>query len=399
MKIIERKDYLNKLISCKGTSDIKVITGIRRCGKSVLIKQYMGYLENNFKNINLIYIDLQQLDFDQLLDYNKLHDYCIKKHKKSKSNILVIDEVQLCEKFEKAINSLHAKNMFDIYVTGSNAFLMSSDLATLFTGRTMEIEVLPFSFSEYHEFFEKTDIQKEFDDYFEMGGLPGSYEYKDEKRRVDYIREVYRTILERDLFQKYKLRNKKELTLLCDFMLDNISNLSSPHNIADELQKNNSTINEKTVTKYISLLEKSFILYSAFRYDLKGKKYLSSNKKYFVSDHGIRFAVLGTRNLDYGRVYENMVYLELKRRGYEVYIGKLYEKEIDFVAIHGSEKYYIQVSDNITDESTFQREVNPLLKIKNAYPKILIAKTNHPIYQYEGIKIINIADWLLNINV
>lgn len=394
MKIIERKGYLNKLIECMGTADIKVVTGIRRCGKSILISQFSDYVKKNEKNLNLVYIDLQQLDHMELLEFQNLHDFCIRQYKKNKNNILIIDEVQLCDGFEKAINSLHTKRLYDIYLTGSNAFLLSSDLATLFTGRTIEIEVLPFSFSEYLEYFERNDIQDAFDDYFKMGGMPGSYEYHDEGRRYDYIADVYRSIIERDLFQKYKLRNRKELMQLSDFMLDNISNLASPHNICMELNKDHSAITEKTVSKYIAYLERSFVLYVASRCDLKGKKYLSSNSKYYVADHGIRYAVLGTRNLDYGRTYENMIYLELRRRGYDVHVGKLYQKEIDFVATKQSKKIYIQVCDDISQEKTFQREYEPLLAIKDGYPKIIIARTRHPEYQYEGIRIIDLAQWL-----
>ena len=396
MNIIERNEYLDRLIDCIGTPDIKVITGIRRCGKSILISQFSEYLKKTQKSLNLVYIDLQQFDYSELLEYRNLHDYCIKKHRKNKNNILIIDEVQMCDGFEKAVNSLHAKRIYDIYLTGSNAFLLSSDLATLFTGRTIEIEVLPFSFSEYLQYFNSNDIQDAFESYFRMGGMPGSYEYRDEKRRYDYIADVYRTIIERDLFQKYKLRNRKELMQLSDFMMDNISNLTSPHSICTELNKDNSQITEKTVSKYITYLERAFVLYAANRYDLKGKKYLRSNSKYYVADHGIRYAVLGTRNLDYGRTYENIVYLELRRRGYDVYVGKLYKKEIDFVATRQSEKIYIQVSDDISQETTFKREYEPLLAIKDGYPKIIIARTKHPLYQYEGIRIFDIANWLLN---
>lgn len=396
MNIIERNEYLDRLINCIGSPDIKVITGIRRCGKSILISQFSEYLKRTQKSLNLVYIDLQQLDYAELLEYRNLHDYCIKKHRKNKNNILIIDEVQMCDGFEKAVNSLHAKRIYDIYLTGSNAFLLSSDLATLFTGRTIEIEVLPFSFSEYLQYFNSNDIQDAFESYFRMGGMPGSYEYRDEKRRYDYIADVYRTIIERDLFQKYKLRNRKELMQLSDFMMDNISNLTSPHSICTELNKDNSQITEKTVAKYITYLERAFVLYAANRYDLKGKKYLRSNSKYYVADHGIRYAVLGTRNLDYGRTYENIVYLELRRRGYDVYVGKLYKKEIDFVATRQSEKIYIQVSDDISQETTFKREYEPLLAIKDGYPKIIIARTKHPLYQYEGIRIFDIANWLLN---
>ncbi|MBQ9329044.1 MAG: ATP-binding protein [Solobacterium sp.] len=394
MNIIERTEYLDKLIGCIGTPDIKVITGIRRSGKSILISQFSDYLKKSTKNLNLIYIDLQQLDYVDLLEYKSLHDFCVGKHKKNKTNVLIIDEVQLCDGFEKAINSLHSKRIYDIYLTGSNAFLLSSDLATLFTGRTIEVEVLPFSFSEYLQYFERNDIQEAFDDYFKIGGMPGSYEYHDERRRYDYITDVYRTIIERDLFQKYRIRNKRELMQVSDFMLDNISNLTSPHNICVELNKDYSQITEKTISKYISYLERSFVLYVANRYDLKGKKYLRSSKKYYVADHGIRYAVLGSRNLDYGRTYENIVYLELRRRGYDVYVGKLYQKEIDFVATKQSEKLYIQVSDDISQESTLKREYEPLLAIKDGYQKIIIARTRHPMYQYEGIKIFDIARWL-----
>lgn len=206
-----------------------------------------------------------------LLNCKVLHDFCIKQYKKTKDNVLVIEKVQLCDGFEKAINSLHAKRLFDIYITGSNAFLMSSDLATLFTGRTIQIEVLPFSFYEFHQYFQNNNINNEFEDYFRMGGMPGSYVYKEEKRRYEYIKDIYETIIQRDLFQKYKLRNKNELLQLSDFMLDNISGLSSPRNIAIELQKDKSTINEKTITKYLDYLEKSFVLYPTTRFDLKGK--------------------------------------------------------------------------------------------------------------------------------
>ncbi len=260
MTIIERNEYLDRLIDCIGSPDIKVITGIRRCGKSILISQFSEYLKRTRKSLNLVYIDLQQLDYSELLEYRNLHDYCMKKHRKNKNNILIIDEVQMCDGFEKAVNSLHAKRIYDIYLTGSNAFLLSSDLATLFTGRTIEIEVLPFSFSEYLQYFNSADIQDAFERYFKMGGMPGSYEYHDEKRRYEYIADVYRTIIERDLFQKYKLRNWKELMQLSDFMMDNISNLASPHSICTELNKDNTQITEKTVAKEPSQIKQ--IIYS-----------------------------------------------------------------------------------------------------------------------------------------
>ena len=337
------------------------------------------------------------MDFEELLDYHKLNKYILEHHTEGKHNVLIIDEVQLCENFERVINSIHSKRIYDIYITGSNAFLLSSDLATLFTGRTMEVKVYPFSFAEYLEYnTPDKNVNDAFDDYVRIGGMSGSYEYTHEKQKYDYIKDVYDTILLRDLVGKYGIRNKTELLQISEFMMDNISNISSPQKICDTLNNNNSEITRKTVAKYIEYLERAFLFYEAKRYDLKGKKYLENNKKYYLCDIGFRYAVNGTRNMDFGRVYENLVYLELLRRGYTVYVGKLYQKEIDFVAQKQNEKIYIQVSDNISDENTFKREYTPLLSIKDAYPKMIIARTRHEEYDYQGIKVCDLAHWLIN---
>ncbi len=307
----------------------------------------------------------------------------------------MIDEVQLCDSFEKTINSLHAKRIYDIYLTGSNAFLLSSDLATLFTGRTMEVQVFPFSFAEYREYLRSNaDLQDDFDSYVRMGGLPGSYAYSGEKECYEYVADVYRTILLRDLVQKYAIRNKEEFLRITEFMMDNISNLLSPNNISNTFHRDNIEITRKTVSKYVEYLECSFLFYEAKRYDLKGKKYLKSNPKYYLCDTAFRYAVNGTRNMDFGRMYENIVYIELLRRGYEVYVGRLYKKEVDFVATRQNEKLYIQISDNISDASTFEREYSPLLAIKDAYPKMILARTRHENYDYQGIAVKDIARWL-----
>lgn len=395
MAWIIRKKYLDELISLTGTPDIKVITGIRRSGKSVLLQQYAEWLVKNEANINIISVSLQELEFDELLDYHKLHSYVCDNYKEGLRNVVMIDEIQLCEKFELAINSLHAKRKFDIYLTGSNAFLLSSDLATLFTGRVMEVKVFPFSFSEYVEYFNiNGDFFDAFDRYVRMGGMPGSYEYESEEQRFAYIEDVYKTILERDLVKKYKIRNTSEFLRISEFMMDNIGNLLSPNNICKTLNRGQSEITRKTVDKYIRYLENAFLFYEAKRYDLSGKKYLETNKKYYLCDPAFRYAVNGTKNLDFGRMYENIVYMELLRRGYEVYVGKLYKKEVDFVAIKRNEKIYIQVSDNISEEATMNREISPLLQIKDAYPKMIIARTRHEDYQNEGVLITDISSWL-----
>lgn len=397
MKHIERISYLDKLKKLNNTPDIKVVTGIRRSGKSVLMQDYIEYIATNEPDANIIMINLQDLEYDNLLDYHALHEHVLSKYIKNTHNLVFIDEVQLCNKFELAINSLHSKAVFDIYITGSNAFLLSSDLATLFTGRVMQIKVYPFSFSEYMDYNGNPEnVEAAFETYSIYGGMPGSYVYGEKEQRQDYVREVYRTVIVRDLVDKYKIRNEAEFKNMAEFMMDNIGNLLSPNNVCNCLNNNKSSITRKTVSKYIEYLCNAFLFYEAKRYDLKGKKYLENNCKYYLSDVSFRFAVNGTKNMDYGHVYENIVYLELLRRGYEVYVGKLYKKEIDFVVKKGGEVIYIQVSDYIGEEKTFEREYTPLLAIRDAYTKIIIARTHHEMYKYEGILIYDIARWLLD---
>lgn len=396
MKTIVRKNYLNRIIKLKDTPDIKIITGIRRSGKSKLMQAYIEYLKTNYDNINIIFIDFMDLEFEEIKEYHALHSYVEQHYVAGKMNYLFVDEVQMCPKFELAINSLYSKGKYDIYVTGSNAFLLSADLATLFTGRYIEIHVFPFSFQEYCEYYsDVSDKDKLFDEYSFKGGLAGSYLYPNDRDRVTYIKEVYETIVTRDLVQKYALPDTTVLQRLSEFLMDNISNLTSPNKVSQLLTANNVATSHVTVRKYIKYLCNAFVFYDIKRYDIRGKKYLESSEKFYLCDTGIRYAILGSRNMDYGRVYENMVCIELLRRGYDVYVGKLYQKEIDFVAQRGSEKIYIQVSDNISAQETFEREYSPLLQIRDAYPKMIIARTRHPKYSYEGIVIYDIAEWLL----
>ena len=394
MKIIER-DYLKDLISIIGTPDIKVITGVRRSGKSKLLEQFKEYIEKNIENYNVIYINFSLLEFEKLNEYHKLNDYIESKYIQNKNNFVLIDEVQMCNGFERTINSLHASEKYDIYVTGSNAFLLSSDLATLFTGRTFEIEIFPFSFEEYLKYYQYKDIDVAFDKFVLDGGMAGSYLYEDEEKRYNYVLDVYKTLIVRDINEKYNIKNNELLDNLTSFMMDNISNITSIRNITNSLNKFDNTLNHKTIGSYIRYLCNAFLFYKIKRYDIQGKRYLESLDKYYLADQTFKYAKLGIKNMNYGRSYENIVAIELLRRGYDIYVGELYNTEIDFVAIKRDEKIYIQVSDNIEDEKTFNREVNSLLKIKDAYPKILIAKTKHDRYLYEGIQIYDIARWLI----
>lgn len=396
MKLIERKQYLNKMINVIGTPDIKVLTGVRHSGKAKLLEAFMDYIMKNISNASIIHINFNLSKYDNLKEYKALNEYIETNYVDGKDNFVLIDEIQMCNKFELCINNLHATEMYDIYITGSNAFLLSSDLATLFTGKTFEIKVYPFSFSEYVNYFGLTDNYTAFDSYMLEGGMAGSYLYKEQEDKYEYIENVFDTLILRDIRQKYNIKNPALMDRISQFLMDNVSNLTSARNITDTLISNKDKINHKTVSNYLSYLCNAFAFYKFCRYDIKGKKYLASNDKYYLSDHTFRYAKLGTKNLDNGRVIENIVAIELLRRGYEVYVSVLYKKEIDFVAIKRNEKIYIQVSDNITPPDTFNREVESLLKIRDAYPKMIIARTRNPEYQYEGIKIVDVAEWLLD---
>lgn len=394
MKLIKREKYLNELIGVIGTPDIKVITGIRRSGKSKLLEAFKKYIEENIKDYNIIHINYSLSKFDKLKECHKLYEYIESNYRENMNNFVLIDEVQMCDGFETAINWIHAEEKYDIYITGSNAFLLSSDLATLFTGRTFPIEVYPFSFSEFMKYYGYDDADKVFDEYVIQGGMAGSYVYTEQADKYKYIEDVYNTLIVRDIKKKYNIRNEKVLNNLSNFLMDNVSNITSTLNITKELNNKEDNITDKTINKYIGYLCNAFAFYKIGRYDIKGKKYLTSLDKYYMADHSFRYAMLGITNMNYGRTYENIVAIELMRRGYDVYVGTLYNKEIDFIAQKHNEKIYIQVSDNISEEKTFKREIDSLLKIKDAYPKMLIARTRHDDYTYEGILVKDIANWL-----
>ncbi|MDY4832094.1 MAG: ATP-binding protein [Treponema sp.] len=396
MKILERKNFLQKLINSINTPDIKVITGIRRSGKSKLLEVFIEYLKRNIPNANIIHINYNLFQFSTLKNAAALNEYVENLYSPEKENFLLIDEVQLCKDFEQAINSFHASEKFHIYITGSNAFLLSNDLATLFTGRTFSVEVFPFSFKEFVSYYECQDLQQAFDRFAMEGGMSGSYLYESIDDKYNYLNEVFETLIVRDIQQKYRIKNVSLLDTLNDFLVDNISSEVSARSVANTLTSKGSKTDDKTVSSYIKYLCASYAFYKIRRYDIKGKKYLASQDKYYLADHSFKYAKHGTKNLDYGKIYENIVCIELLRRGYEVYTGVLYKTEIDFVAIKRDEKIYIQVSDDISRPETMERETAPLFSIKDAYPKMIIARTKHPLYQYEGIAVWDIAEWLMN---
>ena len=398
MKLIERKYYLDKLIRVIDTPDIKVITGVRRSGKSKLLEALQKYIDKNYDNANIIHINYNLKKFDKINTGDLLYEYVDKQFVNGKDNFLLIDEIQKCENFEETINSFHAEERFKIFITGSNAFLLSSDLATLFTGRTFEIPIFPFSFKEYMIYYKSDNIYNSFDKYIKDGGMAGSYLYQEDEDKSAYLKDIYETLIIRDVVQKYKIKNKDLLNKLSDYLLDNISNMTSSRKIENTLKSNKLKAEHKTINRYIEYLCNAFAFYRVRRYDIKGKKYLVSQDKYYLSDHSFRTAILGKKNMDYGRILENIVAIELLRRGYEIYVGTLYNKEVDFVAMKKDEQIYIQVSENISNSKTMEREISPLLSIKDGYKKMIITRLNHESYLHEGIEVIDIADWLLNNN-
>lgn len=390
MKLIVRKQYMRELRQVRGIPDIKVITGLRRSGKSKLMDCFIEEVSKD-NDVNIIRINMNLKLFEDLKNSEKLYEYVHENYESGKENMLFIDEIQMCVGFETVINSLHDEEYFDIYITGSNAFLMSSDLATLFRGRVYEISVFPFSFEEYMTYFEPGDIDRAFDDYVIAGGLSGSYLYKIREQAKAYIKGVFRATVVRDIVEKYHIENEELLIMLSDFLMDNVGNKTSVRNISNCLP---GKTNDKTVGSYLTYLSRAFMFYPFQRYDIKGKKYFETDKKYYLADVSLRFAELGSKTPDWGRLYENIVAIELLRRGYEVYVGVLYNKEIDFVAIKDGNRIYIQVCDDIQRTETMNREISPLLSIKDAYPKMILARTKQVETQMEGVRIIDIARWL-----
>lgn len=390
-----RRKYLDDIIRTIGTEDIKVITGVRRSGKSFLLDDFKKHVIENVKEANIISFDLSSLKYEELREYHALNDYVEKHYVNNKRNFLFIDEVQMCKGFELALNSLHASRKYDIYITGSNAFLAGSDLATLFVGRTYTIEVYPFSFAEFMRYFNYQDRYEAFDKYVREGGMSGSYEYQTLEDKYGYLRETYDTLIVRDIEEKHGVKNVAVMDRLSDFLMDNASKPTSTRNITNTLISNKIEASNKTIAEYVKYLCEAYAFYKVRRYDIKGKRYLTSTDKYYLSDHAFRYAKLGTKVANFGDTYENIVAIELMRRGYEVYVGAMRNSEIDFVAIKDGEKLYIQVSYLIIERETMEREVAPLINIPGGYQKLLIAGTRQSEMQYEGIRIVDIADWLM----
>lgn len=401
--MIQRKEYLDNLIALKDKQIIKVITGVRRCGKSTLFELYIDYLKKTGVNDNqIISVNLEDLENADLLDYKALYNHINSKLAKGKMNYIFIDEVQKCLGFEKAVDSLFIKKNCDVYITGSNAYLLSGELATLLSGRYIQIDMLPFSFKEYYEATKDSGKSKReiFDSYLKYGSFPYvAYLENDEKIISQYIEGIYSTILLKDVAAREKINDVSVLENILKTVASSIGSPISTKKISDTLISSGRKISPNTVESYLRALTDSYILYKTDRYDIKGRQYLKTLGKYYFVDSGIRNHIISQSARDLGHLLENVVYLELLRRKNRVNIGKLSEKEVDFVATNMNEVEYYQVSASVLDERTLERELAPLQEIKDNYPKTLLTLDDIGNgANYEGIKQINVIDWLLSGN-
>lgn len=398
MKIIERQIYCNKLKAYKDKQIIKVITGVRRCGKSTLLKQYKDYLkEQGVEDNRIIFINFEDYDYAWLKKPDKLYGYIKERLVSGKMNYIFLDEIQQVLDFPQIADSLYIKDNVDLYITGSNAYILSSELATLLSGRYVEISMLPLSFAEYvSSTGDRSDLNRKYTDYILNGSFPYTLELRGQPDQIkEYLDAVYNTIVVKDVASRKKIGDTMMLESVTRFIFDNIGSAISTKKIADTMTSDGRKIDVKTVEKYIEALKESYIIYQAKRYNIKGKQYLKTLDKYYVVDIGLRYMLLGSRSTDVGHILENIVYLELLRRGYEVYVGKVDDSEVDFVAIYSGRLSYFQVAATVREENTLKRELAPLQKIKDHYPKFILTLDDDPEADYAGIIRINVLDWLL----
>lgn len=395
--MVIREEYLNTLIHFREKNLIKVITGIRRCGKSTLFELFQEYLKNSgVSESQIVSINLEDGDYNSIQNYQDLYNLVNEQLDSNEMNYVFLDEVQQVERFQKAVDSLYIKKNVDLYITGSNAYLLSGELATLLSGRYVEIKMLPLSFREYISYFGETvDITRKYTDYLINSSFPGTLELTRKQDIRTYLDGIYTSIVLKDIISRRRIADVSMLESVIRYMFDNIGNLCSSTKIANTMTSAGRKISVPTVESYLEALTDSFILYRVERYDVKGKQYLSTGCKYYLADIGLRYYLLGNRQVDFGHILENIVYLELVRRGYEVHVGKMGTSEVDFVTFNEEGIEYYQVALSVLDENTLKRELTPLDSISDHNPKYLLTMDMLPITSHNGIKQINVLEWLL----
>ena len=407
---IDREEYLDFLIKSKDKKIIKVVSGVRRCGKSTLFEIYKDYLlKNGVEKIQIISINFEDMDYEELSDYKKLYEYIKSKIIEDKKNYIFLDEIQNVDKFEKVVDSLFIKENIDLYITGSNAYFMSSELATLLSGRYIELKMLSLSFKEYYQTrleYENLDkkenkilktLMQYYNEYIVNSSFPYTLQLNNNLKNIyEYLSGIYNSVLLKDIVARLKIADVMRLESVVKYIFDNIGNLTSILKIANTLTSMGRKTDTKTVEKYVKGLVDGLLIYEVNRYNIKGKEFLSTLSKYYVSDLGLRQMILGNRNIDMGHILENIIYLELLRRKANVYVGQFDKNEIDFVVINSNEVEYYQVALTVLDENTLKRELAAFKNIKDNYPKYLITLDDLlPNTDYEGIKVINALEWLL----
>ena len=397
--MIERQEYLETLIRFKDKELIKIVTGIRRCGKSTLLEIYRNYLlKNGISKEQIISINLEDLTYGFIQNYMDLYNYINEKLLDDKMNYVFIDEVQIISEFQKAVDSLYIKKNVDLYITGSNAKLLSSELSTLLSGRYIEIKMLPLSFKEFQKATGIDNLDALYKKYISTGSFPYTLKLGNEDDVSLYLSGLYNDVIIKDVMVRKNIADESMLKSVANFALDNIGNIMSVNNISNTMTSDGRSINVRTVEKYLDGFIESFFLYKVGRYDIKRKQYLKTGEKYYVSDLGLRYFILGRKLGDRGHILENIVYLELIRRGYEVYIGKVDDYEVDFVALNTKGRIYVQVCETLRDNEgkTLSRELNSLKKINDNYEKIILTYDNLPVSNEEGIVIQNVLEWLMD---
>ena len=407
---IDRKEYLDFLVKSKDRQIIKVVSGVRRCGKSTLFEIYKDFLlENGVAKNQIISINFEDMDYEELTDYKKLYEYIKSKMIGDKRNYIFLDEIQHVDKFEKVVDSLFIKENTDLYITGSNAYFMSGELATLLSGRYIELKMLPLSFKEYYQAkleYEKLEqkenrISKTLIQYYNEYIVNSSFPYtlqldSDLKNIHEYLSGIYNSVLLKDIVARLKISDVMRLESVVKYIFDNIGNLTSLSKIANTLTSMGRKTDAKTIEKYIRGLTDSLLVHEVSRYNIKGKEFLSTLSKYYVADLGLRQMILGNRNIDMGHILENVIYLELLRRKGNVYVGQFDKNEIDFVIVNSNEIEYYQVALTVLDENTLKRELDAFKNIKDNYPKYLITLDDVMVNtDYDGIKVVNALEWLL----
>lgn len=407
-ELINRPEYLKQLIQNKDVDLVKIVTGIRRCGKSSLLDLFHRYLsESGVADANIIHMNLESLRYRSLTDYLAFYDYVSERIPQSGKTYLIFDELQTVEQWEKAIESFRLDYDVDIYITGSNAYLLSTEFSTLLSGRYVEIRMLPLSFKEFltfYEFSDATTAEEKFQRYLQFGGMPVLREYRfNEARSNQALEGIYSTVVLRDILQRNNGVDQNTLQKIVLFLCSNIGSITSPNSIGNVLSNEGDikagkgkNIAGKTVDKYIAMLRSAFVFYSVGRYDVKGKQLLKTLGKNYIIDMGFRNMLLGYRDADRGHILENIVFLELLRRDYRIYIGKVGETEVDFVAEKPNDKLYIQVTESMQAPETRERELRPLRMIPDNYEKIVLSMDRSYINSYDGIKSLNLIDWLLS---